>query len=272
MVVIHPRRIRPVPSAGRVMLAVALLAGAAACSPVQDDPPANAGGVPGPAQGGPGAGAGGGEHDGGWIPSDGGASDQATTPPSDASAGVDAGADAGDAALPRKVTTVWNGDSVTGGAGWATPSTNPISIESSVAHVGAALLWDVVPQSVPWSEWGYNWKGFQKPGTPASSAVAFTFYVKLAGNHPPSDIVVSLRSAIDDKYAHQPPAAAGLRGVSLAKYAPSFADGAWHRVSLPMADVLAGENAAEFAEIFEVFMGAAGSDYRLYLDDLAFEQ
>jgi hypothetical protein len=34
--------------------------------------------------------------------------------------------------------------------------------------------------------------------------------------------------------------------------------------------LLSGEVAADFAQVYEVFMGAAASDYQLYLDDIAF--
>jgi hypothetical protein len=164
----------------------------------------------------------------------------------------------------------WDGDAVAGGAGWSTPSSNPVTVQSTEAHAGNAVSWQVIPQSVPWSEWGWNWKAWQKPGTTITGKTTFTFYVKIAGNQPPDDVVVSLRSSIDDKYAHQPPAPGGLRGVSLKKYAPSFAGGSWQLVSIPLSDLFEGESAADFQEVYEIFLGAAGSDYQLYLDELAF--
>jgi hypothetical protein len=165
---------------------------------------------------------------------------------------------------------VWDGDGVTGGAGWATPDTNPFTVQTTVAHQGAALFWNVIPQSSPWSEWGWNWKAWQTPGTDVSKATAFTFFLRLAGNRPPDDIVVTLRSSINQKYAHQPPKDGGLRGVSLRLYEPSFADGTWHRITIPMGDILSDDVAADFAQVYEVFMGAGGSDYQLYLDDIGF--
>jgi hypothetical protein len=181
---------------------------------------------------------------------------------------VDA-AEKADAALATELI-VWNGDAYDTGASWATPSSNAVSVQSAVARSGQALKWIVPAQSNPWSEWGWNWKSFQPPGTQVAGAIAYTFYMKLSGNHIPSDFVISLRSAITKKYAHQPPPTGGLRGVSLKEYAPTFADGAWHAVSVPMADMLSADSASDFSQIYEMYIGAAGSDYTLYLDDLAF--
>lgn len=204
-------------------------------------------------------------------------------------AGVDAGSpvdggNPGDGGLPNDggvirdagiedagtLIVAWNGESVSGGAGWSAPNTNGVTVQSGVAHEGQAVFWDVVDTSVPWNEWGWNWKAWQKPGTDISGATTFAFYLKLTGSHPPGDMTVSLRSAITDKYAHQPPPPGGLRGVSLALYTPDFADGQWHRVQIPLADILSGEVAADFAQVYEIFMGAAASDYQLYVDDLEF--
>src|SRR6185369_7772930 len=100
---------------------------------------------------------------------------------------------------------VWNGDDLAGGAGWAVPSTNPITRQSAEAVSGVALLWEDPSQSAPWSEWGWNWRAWQQPGTDVSAATAFGFALKITGDHPPDDVVVTLRSAINQKYAHQPP-------------------------------------------------------------------
>ncbi len=198
---------------------------------------------------------------------EGGAS-AASTSASTAVAGATTSGTGGGAPVDELVA--WDGDAVAGGAGWSTPSSNPVTVQSTEAHAGSAVSWQVVPQSVPWSEWGWNWKAWQKPGTTITGKTTFTFYLKIAGNQPPGDLVVSLRSSISDKYAHQPPAPGGLRGVSVKKYAPAFAGGSWQLVSIPLADLLEGESTVDFQEVYEIFLGAAGSDYQLFLDELAF--
>ena len=169
-----------------------------------------------------------------------------------------------------KVTVVWDGDTVNKGSGWATPKTNPIKTQSEIAHKGNALLWTVPAANGPWSEWGWNWTSWQKPGTDVSKATAFTFYMKLDGANPPKDMTFSLRSSITNKYTHQPPGPDGIRGVNVKKYDPGFNDGKWHLITIPMADFLRGENPADFARVFEVFIGAAGADYTLAIDDIGF--
>ena len=198
---------------------------------------------------------------------EGGAS-AASTGASTAAAGSSTAGTGGGAPIDQLVA--WDGDAVAGGAGWSTPSSNPVMVQSTEAHAGNAVSWLVIPQSVPWSEWGWNWKAWQKPGTSLTGKTTFTFYLKITGNQPPGDMVVSLRSSISDKYAHQPPAPGGLRGVSVKKYAPAFAAGSWQLVSIPLADLFEGESAADFEEVYEIFLGAGGSDYQLYLDELAF--
>jgi hypothetical protein len=167
------------------------------------------------------------------------------------------------------LSLIWNGDDKNEGASWATPNTNPVVKENDGKSM--VLHWQVPAQANFWSEWGYNWKFWQKPGTAAKDAKYFRLSLRLTGPTPPSDMVISLRSALTAKYAQQPPKDGGLRGVSLKKYEPSFADGAWHDVKIPVADFLVGEDKDEFAEIYEIFIGAAGSNYDFFLDNLSFE-
>ncbi len=169
------------------------------------------------------------------------------------------------------IITAWDGDAVSGGSAWAAPAGNPVVVQSAVARGGFALFWDVLPRSEPWSEWGWNWKSWQQPGTDVSAARIFSFAVRITGGNPPRDLVVSLRSATNQKYAHQPPAADGLRGINARTYDPLFADGQWHRIDVPMADMLSADNSSDFREVYEIFMGAGGSNYQLYLDDLRFQ-
>lgn len=185
---------------------------------------------------------------------------------------VDSGVVAPDAGTPDAgmIRVAWNSDSVTGGAGWAAPAGNPIAVQSQIARSGSALFWDVLARAEPWSEWGWNWKAWQTPGTDVSTATMFSFALRLSGTTRPHDLVVSLRSAINQKYAHQPPSAGGLRGINVRTYDPDFADGAWHQIVVPMADMLSEDNAADFREVYEIFIGAGGSDYQLYLDELEF--
>ena len=160
---------------------------------------------------------------------------------------LDSGIVAPDTGTPDAgvIRIAWNGDSVTGGAGWAAPSGNPIAVQSQISNSGSALFWDVLARAEPWSEWGWNWKAWQTPGTDVSTATTFSFVLRLSGTNRPHDLVVSLRSAINQKYAHQPPSAGGLRGVNVRTYDPDFADGDWHVIVVPMADMLSEDNATD---------------------------
>jgi hypothetical protein len=174
---------------------------------------------------------------------------------------------------------VWDGDKAGGGKGWSNCDKVDQKCKASIAKVAAVGLGSTNglkfhAEGPGWLGFGWNWYGWwpETAGTDVSAYSNLTFQVRVEGKTPdvapdPSAVTASLGcSAVKTTTAD----------VSVHKYMSDFADGQWHKVVIPLADMRQGSGAQfDPKTTWEFRMGAwsdAARDYNIYVDDIAFEK
>ena len=209
-------------------------------------------------------------------------------PPCPATAGGSAPASAGPAAgkpaasAPSGPTqdrvVIWDGDKVGAGQGWADCDKKP-GCKSAVAKVsgagvngGAGLKFH--GEGPGWLGMGWNWFGWypETAGTDISRYTNLTFQIRVESKSPDSAIdAASVTTALGCSKGKKTSADAAIQ-----KYTADFADGQWHKVAIPIADLTSGPGAAfdpGTAWEFRVSeWSATPRDFTIYLDDIAAEK
>jgi hypothetical protein len=120
---------------------------------------------------------------------------------------------------------------------------------------------------------GWNWFGWfpETAGTDVSPYGSLTFQIRVVGKSPSSGpdaaaLTAFLRCSHDKKES---------ASVPIRSYSPQFADGRWHRVVIPLADLIQSKGAAfDATTAWELDFGhwsAAPRDFDVYVDDIAAE-
>jgi hypothetical protein len=119
---------------------------------------------------------------------------------------------------------------------------------------------------------GWNWFGWfpETAGTSVSPYGSLTFQIRVVSSSPDSGPDASFTVFLRCSNGKKDSAAVPVRN-----YAPQFADGKWHRVVVPLGDLMQGKGAAfDAATTWELDFSHWSSHARafdVYVDDIAAE-
>jgi DNA-directed RNA polymerase specialized sigma24 family protein len=125
---------------------------------------------------------------------------------------------------------VWDGDTVTKGQGFTGANVHSLLVQTDMAHSGAALRIEAAGGSE--AVFGYNWQGGspEDAGTDITGFDRFCFWLKIDGPARPH--------ALDVRLASSPKSAIKQStAVDVMARLPDLADGAWHQVVVPIAEL-----------------------------------
>ena len=133
-----------------------------------------------------------------------------------------------------KRVVVWDGESFDKGSSWVNPTTSTFLREHGDAHSGnAALEWKFNDKHV-WIGSGFDWfdwKTGRHLGTDTSKMTNLNFWIKSVGLTEDLQVQLLCNGDVIDTPEHHAPK------MSIAKYCPSFRDGKWHEVVIPLRDM-----------------------------------
>ncbi len=170
-----------------------------------------------------------------------------------------------DAAFSQKSSdlTVWDGEGFADGNGWISPAGKNAFRVTSKEHYNGNQSLQYHVEGTASSSGGWNWANWQMGGaTDLTGFEKLTFYVKLTGSKP-TQVQTSLACG---------PNKVASENVDLAKYAPDYADGQWHLVSIPLMD-LYGASKFDPKAAYELRFStteANDSTFDLYVDVVRF--
>jgi hypothetical protein len=177
---------------------------------------------------------------------------------------------------------IWDGDKVAPGQSWADCGKKDLKCKSTLAKTGGAgangstgLKWH--GEGPDWMGAGWNWFGWYPvgSGTDITPYTNLTFQIKIDAKSPelapdPDALGIGLTCSNSKLKS------CTTARISPHKYVADFADGQWHKVVLPIADLLVGDGITfdkgttwEFD--FNEWSGAP-RDFNVYVDDIAFEK
>ena len=184
---------------------------------------------------------------------------------------------ASSAPVPGRLV-IWDGDKIGAGQGWADCDKKP-GCKATVAKVsgagvngGAGIKFH--GEGPGWLGMGWNWFGWypENAGTDISPYANLTFQVRVENKSPdtaldPASVTALLGCSKGKK---------GSADAAVQKYAADFADGQWHKVAIPIADLMSGAGAAFYPATAWEFRvsawSAAQRDFTIYIDEIAVEK
>ncbi|MBV9948935.1 MAG: hypothetical protein JOZ69_18950 [Myxococcales bacterium] len=186
---------------------------------------------------------------------------------------------AGSAAPGPGRLVIWDGEKAGSGQGWASCNKKG-ECQSVLAKTGGAgvngstaLKWHGAGPD--WMGAGWNWMAWYPPGsgTDLSAYPSLTFQVRFEAKSP--DLAPD-----GDSLAFGLTCSAGQKcttaRVPLRKYVAEYADGQWHKVVIPMDDLMTGEGTGfDKKKVWEFDFSewsGAPRDFTVYVDDIAFEK
>ncbi len=201
-----------------------------------------------------------------------------SSPESTAAASSNTSGASSSRASPARLV-IWDGDKVGAGQSWASCNKKGEcqSVLAKSTGVGvnksSALKWH--GQGPDWMGAGWNWFGWypQGSGTDVSAYASLTFQVRFEAKSPDlapegESLGFGLTCSGGDKCT--------TARVPLRKYVADYDDGQWHKVVIPIDDLLAGEGAGfDKKKAWEFdFSEWSGTprDFTVYVDDIAFEK
>jgi hypothetical protein len=198
-------------------------------------------------------------------------------PPPSAAATTEAIAAAPAAAVPARLV-LWDGDKTGAGQAWASCNKKPECKVSFSKAAGAGIDGTVGlkfhGEGPDWIGGGWNWFGWypETAGTDISPYRNLTFQIRVEAKSAdaapePSSVAVILGCSKGTKNSADAP---------VQRYAADFANGQWHKVSIPIADLTSGTGAAFDPKTAWEFRVATWSgpprDFNIYVDDIAVEK
>jgi hypothetical protein len=170
-----------------------------------------------------------------------------------------------------KRVVAWNGERANTGAGWVNPTTSALKPQSAEAHSGNTALEFKLKGTNHWMGMGWNWFKFKtgtNVGTDASAMKNLSFWIKSKGKVR-GNLSVNLLcngNVLDTPEEH-------TVKVEVLKYCPSFLDGQWHEVVIPMADLnqIKGFNPKIISEIHFGLTTEQDTDGSFFIDDIGFD-
>jgi hypothetical protein len=164
-----------------------------------------------------------------------------------------------------------------GGKGWAECDSKPNCKAALAAKSGAGVSGgkglQFHAEGSGWAGSGWNWFGWYPPtaGTDLSSYASLTFQIRVQAKSPgtgpdPDAVEVLLGCSSGKKTTARAP---------IQKYDALFADGTWHKVAIPMADLRGGDGARFDPKTVWEFRLSTWSvtprDFDIYIDQIAAE-
>jgi hypothetical protein len=182
-------------------------------------------------------------------------------------------------APPRARLAIWDSDKGEAGKGWTDcdqkPACKSVVSKTSAASAGsgdiAGLRWHV--EGSGWAGMGWNWFGWwpETAGTDFTRYGSLTFQIRVVSKSAdagpdPAAVNAFLRCSNGKKES---------AAVPVRNYAAQFADGGWHRVAIPIADLVQGKGASfDVTTAWELDLShwsSASRDFDVYVDDIAAE-
>jgi hypothetical protein len=173
---------------------------------------------------------------------------------------------------------IWDGDKEGAGQSWTSCNKKPeckVSLAKAPdAGVDGTTGLKFHGEGPDWIGGGWNWFGWypETGGTDISPYVNLTFQLRVEAKSPdaapePSSVAVSLGCSKGAKTSADAP---------VQRYVADFADGQWHKVSIPIADLTSGTGAAFDPKTAWEFKLTTWSgpprDFNVYVDDIAVEK
>jgi len=168
-----------------------------------------------------------------------------------------------------KQVIVWDGEHASKGTGWTNPKTCTIGPQTIESHSrDTALEFKFKGGSNEgWPGAGWNWCAFQTGpyGTDITGFKYFSFWMKTRGKIADPQVNLLCNGKVFDMPEHH------TEKVSLLHYCPQLFDGEWHKVSIPLADLVQpkGFDPLHVGEL-QIFNAGEG-DGSFFIDDIGFE-
>jgi hypothetical protein len=177
---------------------------------------------------------------------------------------------------------IWDGDKISPGQSWADCTKKDQKCKSALAKTGGAgvngstgLKWH--GEGPDWMGAGWNWFGWwpQTAGTDITPYASLTFQIKVDAKSPelaPEPDAIGIGLTCNNSKLKS----CTTTRASVSKYVADFADGQWHKVVMPIADLLTGEGIQFDKSVAWQFDFSEWSgpprDFNVYVDDIAFEK
>jgi len=168
---------------------------------------------------------------------------------------------------------VWDGESIAKGSGWVTSNgVCKVIAQTAVVHSGKSavqftFISNKVASEADWIGAGWNWVNWQVGpyGTDITAMKYFSFWLKVEGLAAEMrfNLLCNGAPALDMPNHH-------TEKVIVSKYCPQWKDGKWHKVIVPLKDLIqpVGFDAIHVAEM--QFFNTGNGDGSFFIDDIAF--
>jgi hypothetical protein len=165
---------------------------------------------------------------------------------------------------------VWDGEGRDKGSTWVNPTTSTFVRTQEDSHSGKSALKLTFHDKNVWIGCGFDWfdwKAGRDVGTDTTRMTNLNFWIKAKGLTGDLQIQLLCNGDVIDTPEHHAPK------VSVAKYCPSFRDGAWHEVVIPLADMPypKGYDPKVVTMVDFGFWTDGEADGSMLIDDLAFD-
>ncbi|MFD2146977.1 hypothetical protein [Mucilaginibacter antarcticus] len=126
-----------------------------------------------------------------------------------------------------KSTLVWDSKSATGGEGWTGKgeTNSSIKLDEPDADGKRIIHYHNKTKNYLYSFFGWKWAGPQSKSVNLSEYDAVSFDIKVTGPQKPKQMFFTVTEL-------------NPAPIPLSRYDSSFADGAWHRISIPVKDMV----------------------------------
>ena len=133
-----------------------------------------------------------------------------------------------------KRVVVWDGETHDKGSSWVNPTTSTFLRAHGDAHSGDTALELKFHDKQIWIGFGFDWfdwKTGRNLGTDTSKMTNLDFWIKSKGLAEDLQVQLLCNGDVVDTPEHHAPK------MSIVKYCPSFRDGQWHEVVIPLRDM-----------------------------------
>ena len=162
---------------------------------------------------------------------------------------------------------VWDGEQITQGQSWVAPvrDTNSYKLQTVEAHGGKTAL-EMHAEGAEWVGGGWNWHGWwpTNAGADTTPFTHLTFWIKVKGRFT-NQINIWLNCSATKKESVK---------VNLFDYVKDVADGGWHELAIPLADLTKERTGFDPKSVWEFDIGTWSPEtgpISLFVDDIAFE-
>jgi hypothetical protein len=169
-----------------------------------------------------------------------------------------------------KRIVVWDGETHDKGSSWVNPTTSTFLRTQSDAHSGKTALELKFHDKQIWIGWGFDWfdwKTGRTVGTDTSKMTNLNFWIKSSGLTEDLQTQLLCNGDVVDTPEHHAPK------MSIAKYCPTFRDGKWHEIVIPLSDMAypKGYDPKVVTMIDFGFYTEGEANGSIFIDDIAFD-